>query len=252
MLKTDNRRPKRKRSKRTRKHSKLPRQRKLRKFVEYKDIPEDLECNLDAVQKVYDGPAGAVLSMASLVSLHEPLVGNLLKSGRFDASRFSDILDVGSGAGQILGHLLKTARPNARLIAFDLSTEMLRRARARLRANRPVYVSGDVTCLPFAGDSFDCITCGWVLEHLTDPAPALRELERVLRPGGSLLLLATEDTFAGALCSRTWKCRTYNRKELEEACRTAGLAWKEQFWLTPLHRLLKAGGILVEAVKPES
>ena len=127
---------------------------------------------------------------------------------------------------------------------------MLLRARARLRSDRPIYVSGDMTALPFADQSFDCVTCGWVIEHLPDPGPGLREFERVLQPGGSLLLFATEDTIQGALTSRTWKCRTYNRNELEQACVEAGLSWKEQFWLTPVHRLFRAGGILVEAVKP--
>lgn len=235
----------------SKKRHRTGRKRRLRKLLEFKDIPEDLNGNLDAVQKVYDGPAGAVLSMASLVSLHEPLVGHLLRSKRFDVSRFENILDVGSGAGQILGHLLKTSRPSARLVAFDLSTEMLRRAKTRLRDRRPAYVSGDITRLPFAERSFDCITCGWVLEHLTDPTPALREFERVLQPGGSLLLLATEDTVTGAFCSRTWKCRTYNRAELKQACTDAGLGWEEEFWLTPVHRLLKVGGILVEATKPD-
>ena len=223
---------------------------RLRKLVEFKGINRgDTPKYKRSVEKHYDGPAGAVLSVASKVSLHEPLLGHLLKSGKFDVSRFQNILDIGSGAGQILGHLVKLANPTARLIGFDLSHEMLRRARTRVRSDRPSYISGDMTKLPFADESFDCITCGWVIEHPPDPAPGLREFERVLEPGGSLLLLATEDTVAGAFTSRTWKCRTYNRRELEQACDAAGLNWTEEFWFTPVHKVLKAGGILVEAKK---
>jgi SAM-dependent methyltransferase len=65
---------------------------------------------------------------------------------------------------------------------------MLRRARSRLGSDRPVYVTGDLTQLPFANDSFDCITCGWVIEHLPDPRPALAEFHRVVKPGGTLVL----------------------------------------------------------------
>ena len=49
--------------------------------------------------------------------------------------------------------------------------------------------------------------------------------------------------------SRTWRCRTYNRSELERASDEAGLPWKAQLWFTPVHRFFKMGGILVEAIK---
>jgi hypothetical protein len=62
-------------------------------------------------------------------------------------------------------------------------------------------------------------------------------------------MLATEDTVQGVLTSRTWKCRTYNRGELHDACVAAGLPWNSQVWFTPVHRLLRLGGILFEAEK---
>ena len=230
-----------------------PRQKQpLQRLIEFKDIRAgDLGFSKRVSRKVYDGPAGAVLALASVVSLHEPLLGALLRRGTFDVSRFKRILDIGSGAGQILGHLLKEAPADAVVIGADLSPRMLRRARNRLRTSRASLVAADVTKLPFADKSFDCVTCGWVIEHLPDPEPGLREMRRVLRPGGSLLLLATEDTVTGALNSRTWKCRTYNRAELRAACERSGLAWKTQFYLSPVHRLLKIGGIIAEATRVE-
>ena len=224
---------------------------RLRWLVEFKGIERlSLKQYRSHVRNLYDGPAGAMLAFGSVVSLHEPLVGQLIRSRKFDVTRFKKILDVGSGAGQILGHLLKATSPETELIAFDLSQQMLRRARQRLNSTRPSYLAGDLTQLPFPDNSFDCITCGWVLEHLPDPLPGLCELRRVLRPGGSIFLLATEDTVAGALTSRAWKCRTYNRRELQACCEKAGLHWCEQLWLTPLHRLFRMGGILVEATTP--
>ncbi|MFK7818596.1 MAG: class I SAM-dependent methyltransferase [Planctomycetaceae bacterium] len=222
------------------------RKKRFRKLVERKSTSSK-----ERVTEHYDGPAGAFLSVASKVSLHEPLVGQLLKSKKFDVSRFKNILDIGAGAGQILGHLLKLGHPDARLVGIDLSPEMLRRARSRLKSTRPAYITADMTRLPFADESFDCITCGWVIEHLPDPAPGLSEFERVLQPGGSILMLVTEDNLAGAFTSRTWHCRTINRKEFEEACGEAGLGWKNEFWFTPLHKFFKFGGIVVEAIKNE-
>ena len=219
--------------------------------------------NRDLTQRLYDGPAGAVLALASTVSLHEPLIGQLLRApaasargGRrapgFDVSRFRDVLDVGSGAGQILGHLIREASPAARLVAFDLSGQMLRRSRKRMggRTSRhghaPGYVSGDMLRMPFADGSFDCVTAGWVLEHLKDPTPGLEEMARVLRPGGRLLLLCTADNVTGQWNSRTWKCRTYNPRELAAACAAAGLPWVRRHHLSPVHKALKFGGIIVE------
>jgi ubiquinone/menaquinone biosynthesis C-methylase UbiE len=204
----------------------------------------------DHVRDVYDGPKGAILSLASLMSLHEPLVGRMIRRRHFDVTGCRSILDIGSGAGQILVHLLKTADPGARIVASDLSQQMLRRARNRVKSNRPEYIAADMTRLPFADESFDCITCGWVIEHLSDPRPALKEFHRVLAPGGSALLLVTEDTYAGALTSRTWKCRTFNRQEFQAACLESGLPWNSELFFSPLHRIFRMGGILVEAQKP--
>ncbi|MFN0056614.1 MAG: class I SAM-dependent methyltransferase [Planctomycetales bacterium] len=223
----------------------------LRRLVEFPGINRiPLQQYRNRIRHLYDGPAGAVLVMGSLMSLHEPLVGRMFRRRKFDVSGCRNILDVGSGAGQILGHLLKRSHADTRLVAFDLSHGMLRRARARLHSPRPSFVAGDLTQLPFADNVFDCITCGWVIEHLPDPRPGLRELSRVLQPGGRLLLLATEDTLPGMVVSRTWKCRTYNRRELRAACEEVGLPWQTQLWFTPVHRFFKMGGILVEARKP--
>lgn len=224
--------------------------RRFRRFVEFQGVHHDSARQYrDRIRDLYDGPAGAVLAIGSMLSLHEPLVGHMLRKRQFDASRFRSILDVGSGAGQILGHLLKEIDPQAHVVAFDLSQQMLRRARGRIRDPRPRFVAGDLMRMPFQDESFDCITCGWVLEHLQDPFPGLAEIHRVLRPGGSILMLATEDTVQGAFVSRTWKCRTYNRDELRDACISAGLPWKEQLWFSPVHRFFRIGGILVEATK---
>ncbi|VAX39727.1 hypothetical protein MNBD_PLANCTO02-1096 [hydrothermal vent metagenome] len=224
----------------------------LSRLVEFQGIRKlPFQQYRNHVKNHYDGPAGGVLALGSLVSLHEPLVGRMIRKKKFDTTRFNSILDVGSGAGQILGHLLKGTNEKTQIIAFDLSHQMLKRARNRVKDSRPNYVVGDMTQMPFPDESFDCITCGWVIEHLPDPRPGLIEFQRVLRPGGSLLLLATEDTLSGALTSRTWKCRTYNRKDLQKSCEESGLPWKEELWFTRLHRFLKMGGILVEATKPE-
>ena len=203
----------------------------------------------DKVRDVYDGPQGAILAACSMLSLHTPLGNRLFRERKFDLRGLRNILDVGSGAGQISQHLLKYADPQAKLACFDLSPEMVRRARSRLKSNRPHYLVADLTRLPFADASFDCVTCGYVLEHLPDPGVGLAELSRVMMPGAKMLLLTTEDNFSGAWVSRLWCCRTYNRRELFRICQGLGLHWEKELWFTPVHKVLRAGGICVQIVK---
>ncbi len=201
------------------------------------------------VRHVYDGPQGALLAACSLLSLHTTLGERLFRSRRFDLRGARSILDVGSGAGQLVRHVLKYADPESRIICFDLSHEMLRRARHRLRNPRPRFLAADLSRLPFPDASFDCVTCGYVLEHLPDARLGLSELARVMRPGARMLLLTTEDNFSGAWTSRMWCCRTYNRRELRRICETLGLEWRQELWYTRMHKMLRAGGICAELVK---
>jgi len=61
--------------------------------------------------------------------------------------------------------------------------------------------------------------------------------------------LTSEDNFSGAMTSRMWCCRTYNRRDLAQICQRVGLDWHKELWFTRMHRALKAGGICVELVK---
>lgn len=202
------------------------------------------------IRDVYGGPQGAVLAVCSMLSLHEPLGDRMLRERKFDLRGMRDILDVGSGAGQIARHLLKYADRDAHITCFDLSLPMLRRARQRLKGRSPRFIAADLTRMPFADESFDCVTCGYVLEHVPDPRRGLNEISRVLRPGGRMLLLTTEDNFSGAWTSRFWRCRTYNRRELMNICGELGLRWKQEIWFTRMHKVFRAGGICVEIEKP--
>ena len=203
----------------------------------------------EKVRDVYGGPQGALLATASLLSLHIHLGDRLLRERKFDLRGAKHILDVGSGAGQIAKHLLKYSDPGAQITCIDLSRQMLRRARTRLKSGVPSFVAADLSALPFADASFDGVTCGYVLEHLPDPRKGLAELARVMQPGGRMFLLTTEDNFSGAWTSRLWCCRTYNRQELMRLCESLGLVWKNELWFTRVHRAIRAGGICVEIEK---
>lgn len=202
------------------------------------------------IQNHYDGIAGKLTAVSGFLTGHELLAGRVLKPSAFDVAGCKRILDAGCGNGRHCKHILRRADPDAHVFAFDLSQRMLKRASRRVKGDRVHYVAADLTRLPYADEFFDAIVCGWVLEHLPDPRPGLRELTRILRPGGKLLLMTTEDTIAGAMTSSLWHCRTYNRLELQRACEECGLTWHRQLYFTSLHRIFRLGGIIVELHRP--
>jgi ubiquinone/menaquinone biosynthesis C-methylase UbiE len=204
------------------------------------------------IQHHYDGIAGKLTTVSGFLTGHALLAGQVLQPTAFDVSGCKRILDAGCGNGRHCKYLLRRADKDAFIGAFDLSQRMLKRANRRIKSGRVHYVAADLTRLPYPDDFFDAIVCGWVLEHLPDPRPGLVELSRILRPGGKMLLMTTEDTLAGAMCSSLWHCRTYNRAELRKVCQECGLLWHRPLYFTRLHRLFRLGGIIVELHKPSS
>jgi ubiquinone/menaquinone biosynthesis C-methylase UbiE len=107
-----------------------------------------------------------------------------------------DVLDVGCGPGTITVDLAARVAPG-RVLGIDVSPDPLAEARAAAeRAGVAVTVEvGDVYALAAADDSFDVVHAHQVLQHLTDPVAALREMARVCRPGG---VIAVRDVDYGA------------------------------------------------------
>lgn len=94
--------------------------------------------------------------------------------------------DLGCGTGELSASLAPFV---ARIIAVDRSGEMLEAAERRLRELPNVQVrKGDLESLPLDDAAIDAATLVLVLHHLPDPAAAIRETARVLKPGGRLLI----------------------------------------------------------------
>lgn len=96
------------------------------------------------------------------------------------------VLEVAVGTALNLEHY----PPGVELTGLDLSADMLSLARTRAAdLNRPAtLLEGDAHRLPFADASFDTVVCTFGLCAIPDPEVALGEMDRVLRPGGLLLL----------------------------------------------------------------
>jgi len=93
-------------------------------------------------------------------------------------------LEIGAGSGRLLIRIGRE-RPY-RLVAIDYAPYAIRAVRENYhRANVSGHaLFGDATALPFPDASFDLVLSGGLLEHFREPAPVVREMARVLRPGG--------------------------------------------------------------------
>jgi demethylmenaquinone methyltransferase / 2-methoxy-6-polyprenyl-1,4-benzoquinol methylase len=96
------------------------------------------------------------------------------------------VLDVAMGTGLVAREALGLLRPPGRVVGIDPSTGMLAQARVRIRIP---LIQGLAEHLPFHDRSFDFVSMGYALRHVSDLAMTLREYHRVLRPGGRLLIL---------------------------------------------------------------
>ena len=116
----------------------------------------------------YDALAGRVTSQ-----LADPLLDAV------GAGPGKRVLDVATGPGYVAG---RAAERGADSVGLDFSETML--AFARSRSSNVEFVRGDATELPFPDDSFDAVTCAFLLLHLARPEAAVAEAARVLVPRG--------------------------------------------------------------------
>jgi demethylmenaquinone methyltransferase/2-methoxy-6-polyprenyl-1,4-benzoquinol methylase len=121
---------------------------------------------------------GAVLSLGQDPRWRRFLVSRLPGDG-------GRVLDVATGTGLVAERLLARG---FRVTGLDQSPGMLAVARARLEGHAAL-VEGHANALPFPDGAFDHLTFTYLLRYVEDPAATLRELARVVRPGGTVAML---------------------------------------------------------------
>jgi ubiquinone/menaquinone biosynthesis C-methylase UbiE len=104
------------------------------------------------------------------------------------------VLDVGCGPGTITAGLAERV-PDGRVTAIDSVPEIVVKAAAECSRANLTFTTGNVYALDYPDATFDVVHAHQVLQHLTDPVAALREMRRVTRPGG---LVAARDGDYGA------------------------------------------------------
>ncbi len=97
------------------------------------------------------------------------------------------VADLGCGTGNVSELLAPVVH---KVLAIDQSEPMLTAARQRLvGADNVEFIAGDLTALPVAAASVDAAVCILVLHHLPEPAAAIREMARIVKPGGTVLVV---------------------------------------------------------------
>ena len=156
------------------------------------------------------------------------------------------VLDAGCGPDPGAGTLLG-ARPGTTVVALDigLGTVRLARAKAELGGVRLLGVVGDVERLPFRDGAFDAAVCDDTIEHLPDDLTGLRELHRVVAPGGRVVV-ATPNRWSAQVLVRKLRDRRAGRRLPAEHYYAAESHLREYTWRS-LCRLARACGLRIVA-----
>ena len=144
---------------------------------------------------------------------------------RIEAGAGDEVLDVATGTAAVAIELAR--QTGCRVVGLDQSAEMLAAGRQRVEAaeltERVQLVEGSADRLPFEDGSFDALTFTYLLRYVEDPAATLRELARVVRPGGTVAAL--EFGLPRGLWRPLWEL--YVRAGLPVAGRVISLGWHE-------------------------
>jgi demethylmenaquinone methyltransferase/2-methoxy-6-polyprenyl-1,4-benzoquinol methylase len=149
-----------------------------------------------------DDPTGLVRRLFSPLPRRYDLLAEVLSAGqnrrwrramvdRIAAADPGRVLDVATGTGGVA--LLIAARTSASVVGLDVTEAMLRQGAERVRhrglQRRIRLLLGRAEQLPFPDATFDALTFTYLLRYVRDPAATLRELARVVRPGGTVACL---------------------------------------------------------------
>jgi ubiquinone/menaquinone biosynthesis C-methylase UbiE len=152
---------------------------------------------------------------------------------KIELSANANVLDLGCGTGQLLNRLGKEY-PEIKGIGLDLSPQMLKVARQK-NQHRPrfIYIEGNAESLPFAEGQFDAVFNTISFLHYPHPDQVLREVKRVLSPGGKFYLVditANNSPFK-CIANSPVGVKFYSQEQRENMGNEAGLFCLEHHYL---------------------
>lgn len=162
----------------------------------FDEVSEDEKT--DKVAEVFDRVARRYDLMNDLMTwgLHRRWKAKAVRQAR--VSEGDQVLDLAGGTGDLAIRLANEVGPTGRVTLADINPSMLRKAERRLAKRRLVkrglvdavsLVEADAEALPFDDGSFDAVVIGFGLRNVTRPDIALKEMYRVLKPEGRVVVL---------------------------------------------------------------
>lgn len=169
-----------------------------------------LECR-EVAKSIYDRPRQNPTEHRSQWSgdqllFHYDLACKYLNS-------YMNVLDAGCGYGY---GVRKLAAIVSEIHGVDSDANVIETARLRDHPQNAIYHAGDATCMDFDKDLFDAVTCFEVIEHV-DPDALLRELKRVLKPEGTLII-STPQNIMGHIPITAVHMKEYRLDEFVDIC----------------------------------
>jgi demethylmenaquinone methyltransferase/2-methoxy-6-polyprenyl-1,4-benzoquinol methylase len=145
------------------------------------------------VRAVFESVAGNYDLMNDLMSMGAHRMWKAFTLSQTGLRPGQRALDVAGGTGDLAAGMAGQVGADGLVVLTDINAAMLAEGRDAVTDRGLVgnvrYSLANAECLPFPDSSFDCVTIGFGLRNVTDKAKALRSMQRVLKPGGQLLIL---------------------------------------------------------------
>ncbi|MEM7541175.1 MAG: class I SAM-dependent methyltransferase, partial [Pseudomonadota bacterium] len=153
------------------------------------------------------------------------LFERFLTQSQLARTRTLRALDCGIGGGQFSLALARTWAGPLLIDGVDISPAMVAETRRNLRASNieARVIQANVRTLPYPANRFDLIIAAHILEHLPDPIVALKEMRRVLKPGGWLVACFTRTSLLGRYVQLKWRTHRLSDQLAQSWLQEAGL-----------------------------
>lgn len=157
----------------------------------------DQEEKHEKVHRVFQKIYRKYDAMNSLISFNRHKTWRRKANQIVSAEKGDHVIDVCCGTGDWTISLAEAVGPEGSVVGLDFSDNMLKIANSKKEASQlenVILVNGDAMSIPYEEGSFDRATIGFGLRNVPDYLTVLKEINRVLRPGGTLVCMETSQT----------------------------------------------------------